>query len=57
MPEYLEDKKSFSGFRNFLLLALFTLIPPARISHYSNMVKKYKEEMKTKPESLQKNKN
>lgn len=57
VPEYLEDKKSFSGFRNFLLLALFTLIPPARISHYSNMIKKYKEEMKTKPESLPKNKN
>lgn len=57
VPEYLEEKKSFSGFRNFLLLALFTLIPPARISHYSNMTKKYKDEMKTKPESLPKTKN
>ncbi len=57
VPEYLENKKSFSGFRNFLILSLFTLIPPARISHYSNMVKKYKSDMKVKPKSLPSRKN
>ncbi len=57
VPEYLENKKSFSNFRNFLLLALFTLIPPARISHYSNMVKRYKDNMKVEPKSLPSRKN
>lgn len=57
VPEYLDKKKAFSGFRNFLILSLFTLIPPARISHYSNMVKRYKDNMKVKPESLPSRKN
>jgi|TARA_R100001440_G_scaffold3979_1_gene9357 hypothetical protein len=57
VPDYLENKKAFSAYRNFLILSLFTLIPPARISHYSNMEKRYKESMKIKPESLPKRKN
>ena len=57
VPEYLDKKKSFSGFRNFLIIALFSLIPPARISHYSNMEKRYKENLKVKPQSLPNRKN
>ena len=57
VPEYLENKKAFSNFRNFLILSLFTLIPPARISHYSNMIKKNGKDLKINPKSLPKRKN
>ena len=35
----LDKKKSFTDFRNFLILCLFTLIPPARVGNYLNMIK------------------
>jgi len=57
VPDYLDKKHSFTKYRNFLLVALFTLIPPARISHYSKMIKKEQSNLKIKPESLSKNKN
>ena len=57
VPSYLDKKMAFSKFRNFLIIALFSLIPPARISHYVNMVKKYKKDLKVKPQSLASRKN
>ena len=57
VPEYLDKKMAFSKFRNFLLVALFTLIPPARISHYVNMVIRKKENLKINPKSLPNRKN
>ena len=57
VPEYLDKKMAFSKFRNFLLVALFTLIPPARISHYVNMVIRKKEDLKINPKSLPNRKN
>lgn len=41
--EYLEKKKSFTNYRNFLLLSLFTLIPPARLSNYNMLYKTIKK--------------
>lgn len=38
--EYLEGKKAFTKYRNFLMLALYVLMPPARISNYLNMLYK-----------------
>jgi hypothetical protein len=34
---YLNKKKSFTKYRNFLILALFTLQPPSRIGNYLDM--------------------
>ena len=52
--DYLDNKKSFSDFRNFLILSLFTLIPPARVGNYLNMIKKNGDTMKQKSSSLNK---
>lgn len=52
--EYLDNKKSFTDFRNFLILSLFTLIPPARVGNYLNMIKKNGDNMKKKLSSLNK---
>lgn len=57
VPDYLDEKMAFSKFRNFLILALFTLIPPARISHYSNMEKRFEKNLKVNPKSLPNRKN
>lgn len=38
--EYLTGKKAFTKYRNFLMLALYVLMPPARISNYLNMLYK-----------------
>jgi small-conductance mechanosensitive channel len=54
---YLKDKKSFTEYRNFLILAFYTLMPPARIGNYLNMLKKDEENMKQKIDSLPKNHN
>ena len=35
--EYINNKISFTSFRNFLFLSLYTLMIPARISNYLNM--------------------
>jgi len=35
--EYLTKKKSFTKYRNFLILALFSLQPPTRIGNYLDM--------------------
>ena len=52
--EYLNKKKSFTDFRNFLILSFFTLIPPARVGNYLDMVKKDSSIMKQKIDSLPK---
>jgi len=52
--KYLNNKKSFTEYRNFLILALFTLIPPARVGNYLDMVKKDNSIMKQKIDSLPK---
>ena len=50
--EYLSRKKAYSDFRNFLILALFTLQPPTRIGNYLNM--KYKVKTKREVDRLNK---
>ena len=52
--DYLTKKKSFTEYRNFLILSLFTLIPPARVGNYLDMVKKDDSIMKQKIDSLPK---
>ena len=52
--DYLDNKKSFTDYRNFLILSLFTLIPPARVGNYLNMIKKDGDNMKQKISSLNK---
>ncbi len=52
--KYLKNKKSFTEYRNFLILSLFTLIPPARVGNYLDMVKKDISIMKQKIDSLPK---
>tara|TARA_E500000318_G_scaffold111859_1_gene132218 strand:- start:404 stop:1450 length:1047 start_codon:yes stop_codon:yes gene_type:complete len=52
--EYLQKKKSFTEYRNFLILSLFVLIPPARVGNYLDMVKKDNSVMKQKIDSLPK---
>lgn len=37
VDDYLNGDKAFTKYRNFLMLALYVLIPPARISNYLNM--------------------
>lgn len=53
--DYLEGKKAFTKYRNFLMLALYVLIPPARISNYLNM--HYKETKKRDMTKYPKDKN
>ena len=55
--DYLDKKKSFTEYRNFLILALYTLVPPARIGNYLNMIKKDESIMKQKLDSLPKTHN
>tara|TARA_R110002167_G_scaffold126640_7_gene307608 strand:+ start:1821 stop:2840 length:1020 start_codon:yes stop_codon:yes gene_type:complete len=55
--DYLDNKKSFTGFRNFLIVCLYVLMPPARIGNYLDMVKKDSSNMKRKAESLNKKNN
>lgn len=50
--EYKKGDKIFSRYRNFLMLCLFVLQPPARISNYLNML--YKIEKKRDVMNLQK---
>ena len=50
--EYLNNKKAYSDYRNFLILSLFTLQPPARTGNYLNM--KYKEKKTRDIEKLNK---
>jgi len=52
--DYLDNKKSFTDYRNFLILSLFTLMPPARVGNYLNMIKKDSDNMKQKLSSLNK---
>lgn len=55
--EYLTQKKAFTGFRNFLIVCLYVLMPPARIGNYLDMIKKDSSNMKRKAESLNKKNN
>ena len=52
--EYLTKKKAFTAFRNFLIVCLYVLMPPARIGNYLDMIKKDSSNMKRKAESLNK---
>lgn len=52
IPYYLDNKRAFTDFRNFLILALFTLQPPTRIGNYLDM--KYKTINKKDIKSLNK---
>lgn len=36
-PDYLDKQKAYTDFRNFLILALYTLQPPTRIGNYLDM--------------------
>ena len=54
---YLTTKKSFTEFRNFLIVCLYVLIPPSRIGNYLDMIKKDSSNMKRKAESLNKKNN
>ena len=56
-PEYLDTKKPYTAFRNFMLMALFSLQAPSRIGNYLDMVVKDKENMKRDGISLNKKKN
>lgn len=55
--EYLTKKKAFTAFRNFLIVCLYVLMPPARIGNYLDMIKKDSSNMKRKAESLNKKNN
>jgi len=55
--EFLSKKKSFSAYRNFLLMALLTLQPPTRLGNYLEMVYKNKENLKNGGRGLMKTKN
>jgi hypothetical protein len=50
--EYLNKKKAYSDYRNFLILSLFSLQPPTRTGNYLNM--KYKTKNKRDIEKLSK---
>ena len=52
--EYFENKKSFTEYRNFLILGLYVLMPPARIQNWICMKRKTAIQMKRKGESLTK---
>ena len=55
--EFLSKKKSFSGYRNFLIMSLLTLQPPTRLGNYLDMVYKNKSSLKNGGRGLMKNKN
>lgn len=52
--EYFKNKKSFTEYRNFLILSLYVLMPPVRIQNWILMKKKEASSMKRKGESLTK---
>lgn len=54
---FLTEKKAFTAFRNFLIVCLYVLMPPARIGNYLDMIKKDSSNMKRKAESLNKKNN
>lgn len=57
-PKYLDGKKpSYTQFRNFMLLALYTLQPPSRIGNYLDMGVRDKTNMKRDGGSLNKKNN
>jgi len=49
---YFENKKSYTEYRNFLILSLYVLMPPVRIQNWILMKKKEASNMKRKGESL-----
>lgn len=51
---YFENKKSFTEYRNFLILCLYVLMPPTRIQNWILMKKKDASNMKRRGESLTK---
>ena len=53
-PDYLDKKHAFTDYRNFLILALYTLQPPARIGNYLNMRVKDTTKLKLDPSKLNK---
>ena len=55
--EFLSKKKSFSSYRNFLLMSLLTLQPPTRLGNYLEMVYKNKDNLKNGGRGLMKTKN
>ena len=55
--KFLNNKKSFSSYRNFLLMALLTLQPPTRLGNYLDMVYKNKGSLKNGGRGLMKTKN
>ena len=55
--EFLSQKKSFSAFRNFLIMSLLTLQPPTRLGNYLDMVYKNKSNLKNGGRGLKKTKN
>ena len=55
--DFLTKKKSFSSYRNFLLMALLTLQPPTRLGNYLDMVYKNKENLKNGGRGLMRTKN
>ncbi len=55
--EFLSKKKSFSGYRNFLIMSLLTLQPPTRLGNYLDMVYKNKSSLKNGGRGLMKTKN
>lgn len=55
--EFLSKKKSFSGYRNFLIMSLLTLQPPTRLGNYLDMIYKNKSNLKNGGRGLKKSKN
>ena len=55
--EFLNKKKSFSAYRNFLIMALLTLQPPTRLGNYLEMAYKNKNSLKNGGRGLKKTKN
>ena len=55
--EFLTKKKSFSSYRNFLIMALLTLQPPTRLGNYLDMRYKNKNNLKNGGRGLKKNLN
>jgi hypothetical protein len=52
--DFLDNKKAFTQYRNFLLLSLYTLIPPTRIGNYLDMKIKSADQMKRDASALKK---
>lgn len=55
--EFLSKKKSFSGYRNFLIMSLLTLQPPTRLGNYLDTIYKNKSNLKNGGRGLKKSKN